>query len=381
MTDSESSGQILLRQVKTSGSLILLLIGWLSPQYAAKLCDPALNTFLMESPMLAAAVVQACWAPLVFMARVPDGDRGALKLRSLPVLFACLVVCVHAAWYKSFSLTNVATNTVLWNTDTVTTLLIAFAFSRSAPTRKAVLGASLSLLGAALAVGFSVEGDTLGGCCLCFSASLGFALYAVLVERLWDASPVRLLALEGMIGLLAILVGGGITAVASPGALTTWFAYVPSPRWLVFMALNCLMLNLGWLWCTELVGATWTAMVACLSIPISTLLDSCLLGINPSPAGVCGGALIVIGFALTTWKEEPSGPEKIGRCKRWLGWDRARTTPFLEDGPSHTCDSSESTASGPSPSDLERESDCSESNADVANAADTVQSSLSAPPV
>lgn len=376
------------KTAKTIGSLIVLLVGWLSPQYAAKLCDPALNTFLKESPVLAAVLVQAAWVPLLLVpARDPSRNRGVAELMGWPLLFACLVTCIHTCWYKSFSLTNVATNTVLWNTDTVTTIMIAVAFSRSAPSRNAIIGALLSLVGAVLAVGFSAQGDTLMGCALCLSASLGFALYAVLVERLWDTSPVQLMALEGLLAAVVLLVAVGIAAALAPSQLRGWFAYAPPPGWLVFITLNCLMLNLGWLWCTELVGATWTAMVACLSIPASTVLDVCLLDIYPSLAGLVGGCLIVLGFAVTTWTERPGETaetvERFGRCKRWLGWDDVRATPFLQGAatPDPSCES-ESTNPGSEDADRYYESNTdTTSSSDGAPISDSVQHPTVEPPV
>eukprot|EP00931_Biecheleriopsis_adriatica_P040079 TRINITY_DN22927_c0_g1_i2.p1 TRINITY_DN22927_c0_g1~~TRINITY_DN22927_c0_g1_i2.p1 ORF type:complete len:325 (-),score=60.76 TRINITY_DN22927_c0_g1_i2:166-1140(-) len=284
---------VLRRQVSAFASFAILLVGWLSPPYAAKLCASELTAWLEETPVLAALLVQAAWAPLVL---------------------------------------------VLWNTDTVTTLLIAAAASGQAPSCNDALGAFVGLLGASIAVGFSDKGDTLVGCSMCFAASLGYACNAVVVQHLIDPKRcglLRLLALEGLVAALAIVIVVFISLAVAPGFVTSWFAKVPGLGWVAFLASSCLMLNLGWLRCTASIGATWTAMVACLSIPISIALDAYLLSIRPSVAKLIGSVLVIVGFAVSSWHEEGSAdsvldesttPSAAGEC------GTGRSTPFLSHG-------------------------------------------------
>lgn len=321
------------RQLALAASLFCLLFGWLSPQYAAKLWGPALGTFLAEQPLAAALFSQAFWAGLLVVPaggrrrsggggggeegglpgpgastssgrgchRLPESLQWAALAVALP--FSILVFIVHVAWYASYDKTNVATNTLLWNTDTVTTPLVAVVVAREHPAFATMIGGLVGLVGAGLAVGANEAGNTLLGCGLVFVASVGFAVNAVLVEKVRDPqllSVPRLLALEGIFAILALALGAVGAAAFAPGALAEWLSLLPSFEWLVFLGINSLLLNVGWLSCTEMAGSFWTAMVACLTIPLTMGLDLLLVGKMPTLFAAMGASLVVVGFLMVT---------------------------------------------------------------------------------
>jgi len=249
------------------------------------------------------------------------------------------------AWFSSFSKTNVATNTLLWNTDTLTTPLAALVILRERPTSGALTGGIVGLLGAGLAVGASAAGDTLLGCGLCFSASFGYAVNTVLVEKVRDpreVSVLRLLGLEGLMAVVAICFTGLWVAVLRPEAATEWISSLPPASWLVFLGSTSVLLNTGWLWCAELAGSFWTAMVACSTIPITVLLDLMLVGMRPSPATLVGSLLVIVGFTIASWPQPaaatdaqseaaPAGSSSGLCCSRWQGWSQAALAGSSDD--------------------------------------------------
>lgn len=344
-----------------------LLLGWLSPQYATKLWGPALSSFLQGCPLSAGLIPQSFWVLLLVPPKAPRCGRelcaqtGRAPCRvgvpaglAMGLPLGVLVALVHVAWYSSFAGTNVATNTLLWNTDTVTTPLVALAFTRQRPRAAVLLGGLLGLAGAGLAAGAVGEGDTALGCGLCFAASLGYAVNAVLVEHFRDpvtVSVVRLLGLEGLTAAAGLLIAAGGAAALVPGLVGDTLELLPPAPWLLFLGLNCMLLNVGWLWCTELVGASWTAMVACSSIPLAMGLDLLLLGREPQAGGVAGSVLVLLGVAIVSFEpkaaehadpaamadtEQAAPPEhqqapleEAPLCPRWAPWGRLGAVPLL----------------------------------------------------
>lgn len=334
-----------------------LLGGWLAPQYAAKLWGTELSRFLQDSPFSAGVLVECFWVLLLIPGALGfKQERQQQPLEPPARCRACcgqaaragwclalqlggLVALVHVAWFSSFSKTNVATNTLLWNTDTLTTPLAALVIARERPTTGAMIGGLVGLLGAGLAVGASPAGDTLLGCGLVFAASFGFAVNTVLVEKVRDprqVSVLRLLGLEGVVATTAVCLTLLAAAAWRPEVVTDWVSALPSMEWLAFLGLSSLFLNIGWLWCAEMAGAFWTAMVACSTIPITVVLDVVLMGMQPTPATLCGSFLVILGFVIASWPsptaEEPEVPQEAVMgdcCRRWHGWAQARAAPLL----------------------------------------------------
>jgi len=328
-----------------------LLAGWLSPQYVAQLNAPELQEFLAEQPLLAALTMQAFWLAMLLY---PDGsaarrsaeDRAcrrflgpeAREAWKFAVPITAMLAGVHATWYASFSRTNVAMNTLLWNTDLLTTPLLAALIGRQPVSRATLTGGTISLCGVGLAVGSGGAGNTALGCILCFAASMGYALYVVVIEHKVDPMRVPITDLIGMVGVLSLVALG--TAVLARtawehGYLAALLGSLPPWPWIAFMGFNGLLLNMGWLTCTAIVGSFWAAMVACLSLPLSMLLDWALLDRPFSTQAVLGVLLIVVGVVaqsmlaveescLEGQGDAANAVPSLGPIRRLTSWIQAR---------------------------------------------------------
>merc|ERR1719189_1032866 len=108
---------------------------------------------MMDAPFLAGAVAQTAWAfllPSVALSSrshaMPFRTRARLSL-SLAVPLGVLLMLTHWFWYASIARTNAPTNVILWNTDTVTTPLVALAITRKRPSVRLISAGMLGLLG------------------------------------------------------------------------------------------------------------------------------------------------------------------------------------------------------------------------------------------
>mmetsp|Transcript_85336 Transcript_85336/g.246693 ORF Transcript_85336/g.246693 Transcript_85336/m.246693 type:complete len:439 (-) Transcript_85336:106-1422(-) len=345
-----------------------LLLGWLAPQYVAKFASANFGAFFATQPLVAALVAQAFFSPVLLLppeifvrdhsamaGGAGEERRGLLQRLSQSraqwastTRLAVLVFIAHSMWYASFSRTNVATNTLLWNTDVVATPLIAAALSRRAPARREMLGGGVGLLGAGLAMHASESGDSPLGCALCFAASIAYALNAVVAERRnTEEMPVSiLLGIEGIVALVATVVVSVGAAIVAPDSLAAAMTALPSFWWLIFIGMCSLMLNLGWLLCAEIAGPFWTAMVACVTIPLTMSIDAVIAEKLPSLISMAGGSLVFLGFLMVS-RSPPQEPmaERIRRMLRsvarqssvlswlrrwWLGCIPGLSVPLLD---------------------------------------------------
>lgn len=347
-------------------SVFSLLSGWLSPGYAAKTIGPQLKVFLNNSPGIAAVVAQSAFIILLLVpsssssnrlsatGKVTSNLRTCCSLRAfkLGCPFGILLLAVHTAWYSSITRTNVATNTVLWNTDTVTTPLVLALVSLQLPSLRTLVGGGIAIAGVYLSMDGDPTGNTPLGCSLVLGASLGYATTSVLVEKLRESEDeeiavVHMLAWSGIVALFAMLIGIIIGAIFMPEELTTWYGASPPPQWLLFMASAAISLNVGWLWCAELAGACWTAMVACLTIPIAMVLDYQFFGIKPELIAFVGAALVLLGFSVVSSTEilsdcsspccrpEHAGSQDESRSRCWKKCFGSGTEPLLLLAQSH----------------------------------------------
>eukprot|EP00438_Fugacium_kawagutii_P007835 Skav212614 [mRNA] locus=scaffold2176:292116:296336:- [translate_table: standard] len=234
-------------------SLAILLMGWMSPQYAQKLGAFHIHELLAKTPVITALVVQSSWSLHLGMQ------------------------CVH--FIKTFFQDEL--HSEVWNLDIVIAMLLEALVARRVPSAVALVGGGITLLGAWLTTD---TGNSFSGCALCLAATTLYSLVAIVISSL-DCKVTELLALEGIYSLLVIAALGLLESwnggTLSEGNFDTKLSG-ESAKSFIFLCMNDLMLNLGWLWCSKLMGASQTAMLACLSIPLSLLLDAILLGSIPS---------------------------------------------------------------------------------------------------
>jgi len=301
-------------------SLPALLLGWLAPGYASKCFGVGLNTFMRDQPLMAALIMQSSWIPLLLVPRSFAGDDGiehpAMSAQGPRTSFyhlagkvgmplGTLVVFVNICWYASIPRTSVATNTVLWNSDTISTPLILALLSWQRPSGVSLLAGAIGLLGVSCSVSSSQVGNSNLGCALCLAATTGYAVNAIFAEKVTHKyaatlSVTKLLGLQGLTACTWLTLAVIGAAVAAPKLLGNWYAALPSLQWLAFFCASGLTLNIGWLVSTAIAGATWTAMGACLSIPLSIILDLVLLDMVPDVLAVLGACLVLVGFTIVS---------------------------------------------------------------------------------
>lgn len=286
-----------------AASLAVLLVGWMSPEYAEKFGAFALRDYLSASPLSAAVVVQSSWSVL---ALVPiKRRRWGLRLPRFGwtwLLAFCLgafSLLTHAMWYKSFTGTTPAINTLVWNLDIVIAMVLEAIVALKAPAPAAILGGLITLGGACLAIQTQIAGNTIWGCTLCLVATSQYSIIAIITSKCLkeDCSLMMLLALEGVMSLLVLALLLATTEIAD--ATGTLWPVFPGANATVFMCVTNMMLNFGWLSFSSLIGAAQAAMAACLSMPLSLVLDSLMLHSLASPAEVIGSLMAIFGFVLS----------------------------------------------------------------------------------
>jgi len=225
------------------------------------------------------------------------------------------LLLVQGSWFSSFSRTNVSTNTIIWNTDTLTVPLIAALLSWKLPSWQELAGGGMGFLGSCIAMHARQAGDTLLGCSLVFFASVGYALCTVLAIRNINPSMFSATDTIGIYGIvstavLVSFVAGGMVFV--PAEIHTVWESLPPVQWLVFLACTSVCLNLGWLVSSTILGASWTATYACSTIPITLLVDFLAFGVQPSLWSLMGSTLVVAGIFLTMVGQLGLGKTKPG---------------------------------------------------------------------
>jgi drug/metabolite transporter (DMT)-like permease len=170
---------------------------------------------------------------------------------------------------------------------------------------------------------------------MCLAASIAYAVNGVVVETVRKKHPdmfsiIQLLSIEGFVAAIALLSYVVGTVLFTPEAFVSWHAAFPQAKWVVLLMSSGILLNIGWLWCAEIAGASWAAMAACLSIPISLVLDYLLLNVSPGLIEFAGAALVVLGLVVASLMVESTDSDSEPSCKkRWRGLFQSSAAPLL----------------------------------------------------
>lgn len=87
---------------------------------------------------------------------------------------------------------------------------------------------------------------------------------------------------------MSLLVLALLLASTEISGVSTLWPVFPGVNATIFMCVTNMMLNFGWLSFSSLMGAAQAAMAACLSMPLSLVLDSLMLHSLASPAEAPG---------------------------------------------------------------------------------------------
>jgi len=287
-------------------SLAVMLTGWMSPEYAEKFGVLSLTDFLGDAPLAAALLSQSFWVVLAFVPR-QQGGEWSLSLPCLgsvwfmASLVTVLNLVVHTMWYKSMTGTTPAINTLLWNLDILAALCLEAIVTLQAPTLAATLGGCITLGGTILALQSTDGENTWWGCLLCFTATTLFSGLAIFTSRFLDLEKCQLVPLMAIEGVLSL---GACIVFAALSALEVVSLPMAPSKASVFMGMSALMLNLGWLSVAALLGAPMAAMAACLSLPLSLLLDAVLLHASATMVQLLGSLLVILGFCVSHFRRK-----------------------------------------------------------------------------
>jgi len=159
-----------------------------------------------------------------------------------------------------------------------------------------------------------MQGNTILGCSACLTASLCYACNVVTIEGRKDPSTVTiplLIAMQGVVALVMLGMTAGAFALISPTEFKAWLSALPHIGWVAFFCCNSVILNVGWLWCTEMAGAFWAAFAACGTVPMAVMLDVVLLGHAPSLGVVLGVLIFFVGFLLGSFQSREGRQQRL----------------------------------------------------------------------
>lgn len=266
----------------------------------------------------APALVIAAWrltlASLVLLPLVLAYHRAelrALTARQLGLAFVSgIFLAAHfGTWITSLAYTTVANAAVLVSASPLFVALIAAGVLREKLTRALVGGMGLALLGGAI-VGLSdacqglvcpplsefLRGEAFIGDLLALTGAAAIAVYFTVGKALRPSLSL-LTYIFVTYGTAAIVLVGVVLAARLPLTGYAWPAYL----WFGLLALvPQLVGHTAFNWALRYLPATYVSITS-LGEPIgSTLLAIWLLGEQPNPFKVAGGALILIGILIAS---------------------------------------------------------------------------------
>lgn len=299
---------------RTSAGLLLALVSavtfGLSGPFAKALTDAgwsASGAVLVRLGGAAAIllVVLAVRRPGVLAAVRADGP--AL------VLYGVLAMAgVQVAFFNALQYLPVAVALLLEYTGPVLVIGWVWVVRRQPPSRRTVLGALVALFGLTLVVqlwsgiGLSTPGLLWG-----FAAALCQASYFLIADRGVATPPLVLagvgmtvgtvvVALLGLVGVLPIVIDTAATGVFLAGVDVGW----PVAATLLVVVASVIAYLTG-VAAIARIGAARGSLVALLEVVASAVASWLLLGQVPAAIQLVGGALILVGVALTSSAARP----------------------------------------------------------------------------
>ncbi len=262
----------------------------------------AIFTKLADAPPMVIAFYRLGFTVLL-IAPFALGRTGRRELRGMSrsdlglAVGAGVLLAMHfTVWITSLEYTTVASSTVLVTMQPLFVVLGGYLFLKEGLTRRALVGAALTLTGSVL-IGvndFRIGGQALYGDLLAFSGAVFIAGYVLIGRSL----RVRL-----SIAPYTLLVFGSAALVLLIGNLVTAAPLYPYPAmdWVYFLALAAIPTILGHMvfnWALRYVKAA-VVSVSILGEPVgATILAYFIFGGVPSQLQLGGGTVILIGLYI-----------------------------------------------------------------------------------
>ena len=263
---------------------------------------------LLESlPPLVMALARFLLAALVL---VPIGLRQAGPLPG-PATVLALGFFGVGAFYLCFNVglqfTTASAAALIQGAGPAITAVAAFVLLGERLRAVGILGLVVSAVGVAMIVaGSGQEGEgaapLLGGL-LIFGSATSWALYTVICRRLTRYPPLRLTAAGAAVGTLLLVPMAAVElSLVGPGA-PTWESWLA----VIYLGLGpSAAAYLLWSYGLQRVSANEAGSLLNLIPVLALVLAALVLGEQPAPAALAGGALVLLGVWLTTRRGRPA---------------------------------------------------------------------------
>jgi drug/metabolite transporter (DMT)-like permease len=274
--------------------LALLAVGVTAVSFSAVLVREA------DAPSIAVAFYRCAMASTILvplgLARHRDEYRKLTRTQWRLAIASGVVLSAHfATWISSLSFTTVAASAVLVQTLPLWVAALG-GFIGERPSRRALLGMGVALVGTAIIAGGGFEGGTraLVGDLLALAGALFAAIYVLLGRSL--RQQMSLVAYSSIV----YAASAGVLAMVMVASGTNFVGY-PSKTWLMFVLITAGPQFLGHTTFNYLLGHVRASIVAValLAEPVgATILAWVILGEAPGIATAIGGAVVLVGVYL-----------------------------------------------------------------------------------
>lgn len=268
---------------------------------------------LADAPAFAVAFYRCAFAAVILvpigLLRHRDEYRRLTPARWRLAMLSGLALAGHfATWIPSISLTTVAASVVLVQTQPIWVALFG-RFVGERPSRRALGGMGVALLGTLLITGGGFEGGSraLLGDLLALAGAMFAATYVLLGRSL--RQEVSLVTYTSIVYTVS-----GLVLAAAMVASGTPFGGYSARVWLLFALITAGPQLLGHTVFNYLLGHVRASVVAValLAEPVgATLLALLLLGEVPGPLTIAGGAVVLVGVYIAVAAEGARAPELL----------------------------------------------------------------------
>lgn len=293
------------QRLLTLAAFVTVALCWSGSWTAAKLGVEAIPPIELSTIRFALAGVL-----MLAIARVTGAPLGLAKLPLVILAAAFGIFGYNALVFVALTMTPASDGALIVPTiNPVLTVLFA-SFLGERLTANKLIGLAIATVGAAVvigaATGLTFTGERLVGDLLLLGGAACWSVYAILGSiTTRHGSP---------LGVTAVACLAGAVMLFPLGFLEHGYADVPSwplAAWLDIAYLVVFATIIGFVlfyWAVRRFGAGMASMVSYL-VPIFALIQAVtILGEHPEPLEIVGGAIILVGVRVATWRFKAEAP-------------------------------------------------------------------------
>jgi drug/metabolite transporter (DMT)-like permease len=258
---------------------------------------------------------------LVVLAVVRPGVVAAIRADGPALLLYGLLAMagVQVAFFNALLYLPVAIALLLEYTGPILVIAWVWVVRRQPPSRRTLLGAAVALIGLSLVVqvwtGVELRWE---GLAWGFAAAVCQASYFLVADRAGSSTPPLVLAgvgmsvgavvvaLLGLGGVLPVVIDTSATGVLLGGADVGWPVTA-----MLLVVVSTVIAYLTGVAAVARIGASRGALVALVEVVASAVASWLLLGQVPTAVQALGGALILVGVALTSAARPAARPAAL----------------------------------------------------------------------